>query len=115
MVWGYLYQPPDTVFRFMAITGTMYIASILLTIALGLYWKKANTVGAFASMIIGALLPLAAIFIKDSNVLPDAFKWLSSDKLVGTATYILAVLGMIAFSLLTQKISPPKQLACGKE
>lgn len=115
MVWGYLYQPPDTVFRFMAITGTMYIASILLTIALGLYWKKANTIGAFASMIIGGLLPLAAIFIKDSSILPDSLKWLTTDKLVGTATYILAVLGMIIFSLLTQKAFAPKKLVYGKE
>ena len=114
LLWGYLYQPPDTVFRFLAITGTMYIASILLTIAMGIYWKKANTVGAMSSMLIGALLPLTAIFIKDANILPDGLKWLTSDKLVGTATYILAVLSMIIISLLTQKSCPPKDLVYEK-
>ena len=79
LLWGYLYKPPQTVLRFMIITGTMYSASVLLTTAMGLYWKRANTVGTFASLVIAGALPLTAIFVKDASVLPQSLQWMASD------------------------------------
>ena len=93
----------------------MYVASILLTIAMGLYWKRANAYGAFASLIIGGLFPMTAIFIKDASILPENLQWLTSDKIVGIATYGLALVGMIVISLTTQKICPPKKLVFYQE
>ncbi|UCE04927.1 MAG: sodium:solute symporter family protein [bacterium] len=115
LFWGYLYQPPETVFRFLAITGTMYVASVLLTIAMGLYWKRANAYGAIVSIIIGGLLPLTTIFIKDASILPENLQWITSDKIVGTATYGVALAGMTVVSLLTQKMCPPKMLFYQKD
>jgi len=115
LFWGYLYQPPETVFRFLAITGTMYVASVLLTIAMGLYWKRANAYGATTSIIIGGLLPLAAIFIKDASILPENLQWITSDKIIGTATYGVVLAGMTVVSLFTQKMCPPKMLVYQKE
>ena len=110
LLWGYLYEPPETVFRFMAITGTMYSASVILTTAMGLYWKRANTVGTFASLVVAGALPLAAIFIKDASVLPVYLQWLASDRIVGIVTYLLSLAVIVVASLATQKISPPKEL-----
>lgn len=110
LLWGYLYTPPDTIFRFMVITGTMYSASVLLTVAMGLYWKKANTMGTFASLVVAGCLPLGAIFIKDASDLPALLQWLTDDRYVGIATYILSFAAIVIISLLTQKSDPPKKL-----
>jgi len=110
LLWGYLYSPPQTIYRFMVITGTMYSASVLVTTAMGLYWRRANTVGTFASLVIAGLLPLAAVFVKDAASLPEALQWMASDKKVGLATYLLSVTAMVVGSLLTQRLCPPRQL-----
>jgi SSS family solute:Na+ symporter len=115
LLWGYLYDPPETIFRFMAITGTMYSASVLLTTAMGIYWKKANTAGTLASLVVAGTLPLFAIFIKDASSLPSYLQWLASDKEVAIATYILSLLAVVGISLLTQKSSPPKALVYPEE
>jgi len=110
LLWGYLYTPPETIFRFMMITGTMYSASVMLTAAMGLYWKKANSMGTFASLIVAGCLPLSAIFIKDASILPENLQWMASDKSVGIATYLLSLASIVVVSLLTQKKDPPKTL-----
>jgi len=108
--WGYLYSPPDTFYRFMAITGTMYSASVLLTTAAGLYWKKANTMGTLASLIVAGTLPLTTIFLSDSDILPPDLAWMVKDKVVGIATFVASVVCIVVVSLLTQKSHPPKVL-----
>ena len=94
----------------MAITGTMYSASVLLTTAAGLYWKKANTVGTLASLIVAGTLPLTTIFLGDSDILPQEYAWMVEDKVVGIATFASSVVCIVVFSLLTQKSHPPKPL-----
>jgi SSS family solute:Na+ symporter len=113
--WGYLYSPPETFFRFMAITGTMYSASVLLTTAAGLYWKKANTVGTLASLIVAGTLPLTTIFLGDSDILPLEYRWMVEDKVVGITTFVSSFVVMIVASLLTQKSHPPKAIPRAKE
>ena len=108
--WGYLYSPPETFFRFMAITGTMYSASVLLTTAMGLYWKKANTPGTLASLCVAGLLPLTTIFLDGSGIVPPAYEWMIEDKVVGIATFVASVVFIVVASLLTQKSHPPKVL-----
>ncbi len=110
LLWGYLYTPPETFFRFMAITGTMYSASVLLTTAMGLYWKKANTPGTLASLIVAGLLPLTTIFLAGSDVLPPAYEWMVQDKVVGITTFVASLACIIVISLLTQKSHPPQAL-----
>jgi Na+/proline symporter len=41
----YIDRMPETAFKFMFITGTLYMAGTVGTVALGLYWKRANTPG----------------------------------------------------------------------
>jgi Na+/proline symporter len=113
--WGYLYSPPETFFRFMAITGTMYSASVLLTTAAGLYWKKANTVGTLASLVVAGTLPLTTIFLGDSDILPQAYRWMVEDKVVGIATFVSSFACMVIGSLLTQSSHPPKALPTRQE
>jgi Na+/proline symporter len=108
--WGYLYSPPETFFRFMAITGTMYSASVLLTTAAGLYWKKANTPGTLASLVVAGALPLTTIFLDGAHILPVEYEWMVQDKVVGIATFVASFACIVIVSLLTQSSHPPKAL-----
>ena len=108
--WGYLYSPPETFFRFMAITGTMYSASVLLTTAAGLYWKKANTPGTLASLVVAGTLPLTTIFLDGAHILPVEYEWMVQDKVVGIATFVASFACIVIVSLLTQSSHPPKAL-----
>ena len=88
----------------------MYSASVLLTTAMGLYWKRTNTPGTLASLCIAGTLPLTSIFLSDTGVLPSHLEWIVQDKLVGIITYIASFLFLVVGSLLTQASHPPKPL-----
>ena len=49
---------PETAMKFMYLTGTIYFAGTVGTVVLGLYWKKANRVGAYCALVLGATGPL---------------------------------------------------------
>ena len=47
LVFGLFYELPATVFQYIAITGAMYAAGAFGCVAFGLYWKRANIIGAY--------------------------------------------------------------------
>lgn len=110
LAWGYLYTPPESFYRFMAITGTMYSASVLMTTAAGLYWKKANTPATLASLLVAGALPLTTIFLDGAHIVPEQYEWMVQDKVVGIATFIASFLCIVVVSSLTQKSHPPRRL-----
>jgi Na+/proline symporter len=81
-----------------------------MTTAAGLYWKKANTPGTLASLLIAGLLPLSTIFLDGSGILPVEYEWMVQDKVVGIATFVASLLFVVVGSLLTQKSHPPRDL-----
>ena len=109
LVFGLWYQIPETAFQYLFITGTMYTAGALGTITAGLYWKKANAVGAHAALILGAVVPAGFLVLeKFADQLPGWLTFLTNVNIAGFLSFILAMLGMIVGSLLTQKASPAK-------
>jgi SSS family solute:Na+ symporter len=111
LVFGLWYELPATAFQYTAITGAMYAAGAFGCVAAGLYWKRANTVGAYASLGLGALAPIGFLvldLIKSS--LPSGMLFLVDVNISGFLSFFLAVAGMIVGSLLTQKSHPPVPL-----
>lgn len=109
LVFGLWYQIPQTAFQYIFITGTMYTAGALGTVTAGLYWKKANAVGAHAALILGAIVPAGFLILeKFSEHLPSWLAFVTDVNFAGFLSFILAALGMIIGSLLTQKQSPAK-------
>ncbi|MEX0609500.1 MAG: sodium:solute symporter family protein [Balneolaceae bacterium] len=109
LVFGLWYQIPETAFQYIFITGTMYTAGALGTVTAGLYWKKANDVGAHAALILGAIVPAGFLILeKFSDSLPTWLFFVTDVNFVGFLSFILAALGMILGSLLTQKSTPAK-------
>ncbi len=83
-------------------------AGLLVPLTLGIFWKKANTYGALAAIIVGSVLRLILFF----SVGNPAFGiFYIPEYLAGLDTLIPPVVSLIVIvpvSLLTQKQDPPK-------
>jgi len=109
LVFGLWYEIPETAFQYIFITGTMYTAGALGTVTAGLYWKKANDIGANAALILGAIVPAGFLILENfSETLPNWLAFFTNVNIAGMLSFVLAALGMILGSLLTQKSNPAK-------
>lgn len=73
-------------------------AGCLVPLTLGIYWKKANGLGALAAVVVGSVLRLILYF-----TIPEHLAGL--DTLIPP---VVSLLVMVPVSLLTQEIDPPK-------
>jgi SSS family solute:Na+ symporter len=111
LIFGLWYQIPDTAFQYLYVTGAMYTSGALGCVAAGMYWRKANSVGAYASLIMGAVAPAAFLVVEKSrDALPAWLTFLANVNIAGILSFFLAALGMIVGSLASQRTSPPKHL-----
>ena len=109
LVFGLWYKIPDTAFQYLYVTGAMYTAGALGCVGAGVYWKRANTPGAYAALVMGAAAPLAFLVLeKFRDGLPGWLAFATDVNIAALLSFILAATGMIAGSLLTQKSHPPQ-------
>jgi solute:Na+ symporter, SSS family len=108
LFFGLLYEIPATSIQYMAITGAMYTSGAFSVVAGGLYWKKANTPGAYTALALGAFMPLAFLILeKFKNIIPVNLHFLIDINISGFISLFLPIIGMVTVSLLTQKTHPP--------
>jgi SSS family solute:Na+ symporter len=111
LVFGLWYQVPDTAFQYLFITGAMYTAGALGCVTAGLYWKKANLVGAYAALLLGALAPAGFLVLERfGEALPAWLRFVTDANVSGLLSFVLAAAGMVVGSLLTQRSHPPRHL-----
>lgn len=103
---------PETAFKWMYLTGTIYFAGTVGTVVLGLYWSKANSVGAYCALTLGAFGPLNFLVMSMvPDIVPEAIRpFVENSNLTNLASLVLGGLGMIVGSLLTQKSHPSRPL-----
>jgi SSS family solute:Na+ symporter len=108
LVFGLWYELPATVFQYTAITGAMYAAGAFGCVVAGLYWKKANTVGAYLALFMGAVAPILFLILDQmKQTLPSLLLLLTDVNISGFLSFLLAALGMVIGSLATQRSHPP--------
>jgi solute:Na+ symporter, SSS family len=108
LIFGLYYELPATAFQYIAITGAMYAAGAFGCVAFGLYWKRANIVGAYCSLGLGAIAPIVFLVLEQfKGTLPTALLFLVDVNISGFLSFVLAVVGMIVGSLMTQQSHPP--------
>lgn len=97
MIWGLWFEAPVSLWNYMAVTGTIYLAGALTVVTAGLYWKRASRTGATIALFAGLLAILGIIgpWTKWENV-----PFYLSDKFIGVMTFVVAFLGMVIGSLL---------------
>lgn len=116
LVFGLYYRLPATTFQYIAITGAMYAAGAFGCVAFGLYWKRANIVGAYCSLAFGAVAPIAFLVLEQmKRIIPPSLLFLADVNISGFLSFVLAALGMIVGSLLTQRSHPPVLLQSKEE
>ena len=115
LIFGLLYKIPDTAFQYLFITGAMYTAGALGCVAAGLYWTKANNVGAYSALGLGALAPILFLLLEKSReTLPTWLAIFTDVNVSGLLSFVLAASGMYFGSILTQRSSPPRPTVGGE-
>ena len=111
LFFGLFYKIPSSSLKYIFITGNMYTAGAISAVGFGLYWKKANNVGAYIALITGAVAPLAFLLLANiKDTLPPTISWIGDANISGFLSFGLGASGMVVGSLLTQKLCPPKDL-----
>lgn len=116
LVFGLWYRIPDTAFQYLAVTGSMYVSGALACVAAGMYWRKANVVGAYAGLGLGAIAPAGFLILeKFRDAVPPALAFITDVNVAGLLSFFLAAAGMVFGSLATQRLSPPIHLPAAEE
>jgi solute:Na+ symporter, SSS family len=105
LFFGLWYQLPGNAWDFLAVTGTIYLASVFTLLVAGLYWPRANSYGAIAALILGAIGPITFLIV-NGNVTKE--KQIPA-ALAGAASFGLAFAGMIVGSLLKRNQARPEE------
>jgi SSS family solute:Na+ symporter len=96
LIWGLWFEAPVSLWNYMAVTGTIYLAGAFTVVGAGLYWKKASRIGALIALFAGLL----AILGIGPWTKGDQVAWYLTDKFIGVMAFVVAFLGMIVGSLL---------------
>jgi len=94
LLWGLWFEIEDSVWNYMAGTGTIYLAGALSCVGAGLYWKRASRMGARAALVagilgVGTMIPWERLGYPGVDV-----------RLIAVLTFALAIVGMVACSLI---------------
>lgn len=89
MFWGLYYTPPGAVYLYLNITGTIFLAGAFVCVTGGLYWRRANTVGGYSAMLMGAAGAIVPFFFLHWN-----------ETIAGFAAFGLAAVGLVVGSAL---------------
>jgi solute:Na+ symporter, SSS family len=90
MVWSLVYEVPGPAYFYLQVTANLFMAPTLLTIVLGLYWRRASALGAVACFVLGAAASLAYL-------VPGAGLSVGA---AGNLSWGLALFGLVLGSLL---------------
>ncbi|HDL07394.1 MAG TPA: sodium:solute symporter, partial [Desulfobacteraceae bacterium] len=102
-----LFKQTEYIIMFFNITGAIFIGGAGSVIIGGLYWKRGTTAGAWAGMIVGAMLAVGSIIIKQIHELApfknEILAYIAS--LNGTILSFFsatgAIIGYVVFSLVS--------------
>ena len=97
LFYGLWYKMPGNAWDYLAVTGTIYLASVFTLLVAALYWPRANSTGAYSALVLGAIGPITFLIV---NAIVEKDKQISPE-LAGASSFALAFLGMIVGSLLT--------------
>ncbi len=110
LVWGLWYQAPTSLWNYMAVTGTVYLAGAFTCVAFGLYWKRASRFGAIMALEAGlfSLMGVVPPLLGFKNWEEAGVSWLT-DQNIAIMTIGLSLAGMVLGSLLVPDSMPREQ------
>jgi solute:Na+ symporter, SSS family len=99
LFYGLWYPLEGDVWAYLGITGTIYLASISVLLISSCYWKRANSWGATASIIVAAVIPITFLVLEKTPASREFAKSIGP-YYSGIAAYVASATGMVVFSLL---------------
>ena len=101
LAWGVWYKLPDSVWNYMAVTGSVWLCGAAVVLVGGMYWKRASSAGAMAALL-GGLMSVPVIF------LPEAQKNNTTLMgLIGLGNYAFCIIVYVVFSFLIPDTKQP--------
>jgi len=100
VIYGLWYELPGSAWDYLAVTGNIYLASLFALLVGALYWRAANSWGALAAIVLGAVGPITflvvnAVVPKESQIPAE---W------AGLAAFIMAFGGLVIGSYLARAL-----------
>ena len=99
LLYGLWYPLKGDLWTYLGVTGTIYLASMSVLLIACCYWRKANSWGAGAAIVISAALPVTYLVMEQVPSTAALAKSIGP-YYSGIATYILSAVAMVVGSLL---------------
>ena len=99
LLYGLWYPLKGDLWTYLGVTGTIYLASISVLLIACCYWRRANSWGAAASIVISALIPVTYLVMEQVPSTAALAKSIGP-YYSGIATYVLSAAAMVVGSLL---------------
>jgi len=99
LLYGLWYPLKGDLWTYLGVTGTIYLASISVLLIACCYWRKANSWGAGAAILISAVIPITYLVMEQLSSTADVAKTIGP-YYSGIATYLLSGAAMVIGSLL---------------
>jgi len=100
--WSLFHTLEGYLYFYLNMTGMLFIPGVLIGVGFGIYWKKANSGGAYTAFTLAMVPPILYL------VLPQDVRagWTS---MMGWGGFLLAFLGMIIGSWIHNLVNPEKR------
>ena len=99
LLYGLWYPLKGDLWTYLGVTGTIYLASISVLLIACCYWRRANSWGAGAAIIVSAVIPVTYLVMEQVPSTASLAKSIGP-YYSGIATYLLSGAAMIIGSLL---------------
>jgi len=96
--WSLFHEVEGYLYFYLNMTAMIFIPGTLICLSLGIYWKKARTLGAYLAITFGAIPPLLYLIFPD-----EVLKYASE---LGYGGFIVALLGMLIGSVIQNRFNP---------
>lgn len=104
--YGLWYKLEGAAWDYLSVTGNIYLASLFTLLVAALYWKPANSWGALAAIVLGAVGPLSFLVLQQTVSKDSALgqSWLLSPAVAGLASFVMAFGGMVLGTALARML-----------
>jgi solute:Na+ symporter, SSS family len=99
LIYGLWYPLKGDLWTYLGVTGTIYLASISVLLIACCYWRRANSWGAAASIIVSAAIPITYLVMEQVPSTASLAKSIGP-YYSGIATYLLSGAAMVVGSML---------------
>jgi len=103
LFYGLWYPLKGNLWKYLMMTGTIYLSSMSVLLIACCYWKRANNFGAVGAIILGAVMPIAYLIFEQIPSTEELFTKKIGPDLWGALTFAVTIAAMIIGSLLKPK------------